>query len=38
VIGLTGLGIVWNVQTSLPVRRSQARISPEGPRLGASCE
>ena len=26
-----GWGTVWNVQTSSPVRRSHARVSPAGP-------
>src|SRR4030081_1343187 len=32
-----GRGIEWNVQASLPVRTSQARVSPAAPTLGVSC-
>src|SRR6185437_10182756 len=32
-----GRGTVWKVHTRAPVRASQARTSPDGPRGGYSC-
>src|SRR5450631_4460473 len=32
-----GRGTEWNCQISLPVRASQARVSPDAPTLGPSC-